>query len=87
MKQLVCPSSLNSGKKPCYIPKFATDKLQPSWEEAVILENEPALLKVIANIWVVHISQPSLGNAFHDLEQKGLVLGINILNPLQHVGK
>ena len=78
---------LKQWKETSYLPKFARDKQQPFWEETVILENKPALLKVIANIWVVHISQPSLGNAFHGLEQKRLVLGVNILNALQQVGK
>ena len=45
--------------------------------------NRPPLLIVIPNKWVVHISQSPLDNAFHGLEQKWLVLGINILDTLQ----
>jgi hypothetical protein len=48
---------------------------------------KPALLKMIANIWVVYISHPSLDNAFHGLEQQWLVLSVHILNALQNEGK
>jgi len=51
-------------------------------EEFIFISNKPSLLIVISNKWVVHISQPSLDNAFHDLKQKWLMLGVNILNTL-----
>lgn len=50
---------------------------------AKVSSNKPALLKVISKKWVVHIPQPPLDYALHGLKQKRLVLGIDILNPLQ----
>jgi hypothetical protein len=42
---------------------------------------------VIPKKWVIHIFQPPFDDAFHDLEQKRLVLGVNILNTLQQNSK
>lgn len=38
---------------------------------------------MISNIWIVHISQPSLSNVFHSLKEKRLVLCVDIFNSLE----
>lgn len=43
----------------------------------------PALLEVVSNKWIIHISQSALYDALHGLEQKRLVLRIYILHPLK----
>ena len=59
--------------------KKKTTKIQ---REDMFNRSWPSLLIVIPNKWVVHISQAPLNNAFHSLEKKWLVLGVDILNTL-----
>ena len=47
------------------------------------MQHLPALLKVIANKWVINIPESPFGDVFHGLEEKRLVLGVNILDTLQ----
>ena len=40
---------------------------------------------MVANKWIVRISQSTFNNTFHSLEEKRLVLGVDILNSLQRI--
>ena len=45
--------------------------------------DKPSLLKVISNERIVDISQSSLDYTFHSLDDKRLMLSVNVLNPLK----